>query len=256
MQVSVLASGSKGNAIFVEMDGRRFLIDAGISARRIRQGLAAIDEEVSSLDGIFITHEHSDHVTGLKTLEKQYHLPLFSRAATLAALPMRADLPQECLHPLPARAGFGAVTVEPFNISHDAAAPVGYRICGSHICTVATDLGFVTANVQAALEGADVLVLEANHDTDMLKHGTYPWPLKQRILSSRGHLANRDAAWALVRMQKKPEEVFLAHLSEHNNTPALARETVAAILQQQGCGSLCSHLHLASQQEAASVVIV
>ena len=111
---------------------------------------------------------------------------------------------------------------------------MGYRITGSSRCTLATDLGFVTASVQEAIDGADVLVLEANHDPEVLKHGDYPWPLKRRILSNRGHLANADAAWALVRMKKRPAHVFLAHLSEKNNTPELAENTVEEILHRQG----------------------
>ena len=108
------------------------------------------------------------------------------------------------------------------------------RITGTRQVTTCTDLGFVTSSVQAALDGADVLVLEANHDPAVLKEGRYPWPLKRRILGTRGHLANADAAWAIARLQRPPQQVFLAHLSAENNRPELARETVATILARQG----------------------
>ncbi|MFV0637139.1 MBL fold metallo-hydrolase [Mitsuokella sp.] len=234
MQVSVLASGSKGNAVFVEMDGTRLLIDAGISATRIKKGLAAEGIDAASLDGILITHEHRDHIAGLATLSKWYHLPIFTRRATIEHMSCRQAVPADCFHAIAGTFRLGSLTVDPFNIPHDAADPVGYRLLGSSRCTLATDLGFVTASVQEAIDGADVLVLEANHDPDVLKHGDYPWALKRRILSNRGHLANADAAWALVRMKKKPTHVFLAHLSEKNNTPELAENTVEKILAQQG----------------------
>ena len=234
MQVSVLASGSKGNAVFVEMDGTRLLIDAGISATRIKKGLAAEGVEAASLDGILVTHEHRDHIAGLATLSKWYHLPILSRRATIEHMSCRNAVPAECFHAIEGTFRLGSLTVDPFNIPHDAADPVGYRLLGSSRCTLATDLGFVTASVQEAIDGADVLVLEANHDPEALKHGDYPWALKRRILSNRGHLANADAAWALVRMKKKPTHVFLAHLSEKNNTPELAENTVEKILAQQG----------------------
>lgn len=234
MQVSVLASGSKGNAVYVEMDGARFLIDAGISATRIKKGLAAHGVDAAKLDGVFITHEHCDHIAGLAMLSKWYHLPIFSRRATLASMSCRTELPAQCLHPVTDGVCVAGVQVIPFSVSHDAADPVGYRIIGSKCCVLATDLGFVTANVQAAIEGADTLILEANHDPEVLKNGAYPWPLKRRILSNRGHLANADAAWALARMRKKPEKVFLAHLSEENNRPEIARKTVDGILTRQG----------------------
>lgn len=250
MQVTVLASGSKGNAILVEMDGVRLLVDAGISATRIRKGLAAQGVEAADLDGILITHEHRDHIAGLAMLSKWYHLPIFSRAATFAAMSCRRQLPDDCCHALEDGATFGAVRVTSFSTSHDAADSVGYRITGSRCCAIATDLGFVTPVVQAGIEGADTLVLEANHDPDLLRQGSYPWPLKRRILSNRGHLTNMDAAWTLVRMQKKPAHVLLAHLSEENNRPELAAHTVQDILQQQG---LQLDVRLTSQRELVCV---
>lgn len=249
MQVRILASGSKGNAVFVEMDGTRLLLDAGISATKIKKGLQSLGVEPSSLDGVLITHEHRDHVAGLATLSKWYHLPIFTRPGTIAHMKERASIPAECFCPVGECFSVNGLTVESFNVSHDAAEPVGYRLLGRKNVTLATDLGFVTSSVQAALEGADVLILESNHDPEVLKQGGYPWPLKRRILSNRGHLANSDAAWALLRMQKRPEKVFLAHLSEENNRPELAANTVQRILEQQG---VSIDLTVASQTEMVS----
>ncbi|SHK55019.1 Phosphoribosyl 1,2-cyclic phosphodiesterase [Selenomonas ruminantium] len=246
MQVRILASGSKGNAVFVEMDGTRLLLDAGISATKIKKGLASLGVEASSLDGILVTHEHRDHVAGLVTLSKWYHLPIFTRPGTIEHMKERAAIPAECFCPVGEHFSINGLSVDSFNIPHDAAEPVGFCLRGRRTVTLATDLGFVTANVQAALEGADVLILESNHDPEVLKQGAYPWHLKRRILSNRGHLANSDAAWALLRMQKRPEKVFLAHLSEENNRPDLAEDTVQGILARQGVNI---DLTVASQNE-------
>ena len=233
LQVSILASGSKGNSVYVELDGVRLLVDAGISAARITKGLRARGVEPQSLDAVLVTHEHIDHVRGLKTLAKQYHLPILATRGTLAGIDGGATF-EDDMRGITGDFKIGEVAVHPFAISHDAAEPCGFRIEGSHCCTIATDLGVVTDTVQEAMEGADVLVLEANHDADLLRRGSYPWPLKRRILSNRGHLANGEAAWALTRMKKHPRKVYLAHLSEENNRPALACDTVQDILSSRG----------------------
>ena len=233
LRVAVLASGSKGNAAYIELDGVRLLIDAGISARRITRSLADLGVDAASLDGVFITHEHSDHIKGLPTLLKQYRLPLFAPPATLRAIGESLAVPEDTFTPLAGDVMLGSVAVKSFSTLHDAASPVGYAVCGSEKCALATDLGFLTNDVMAAVEGSDVLILEANHDRELLQSGSYPWRLKQRILSNRGHLSNSAAAWALVRLKKRPRAVFLAHMSQENNRPELVEETVRTILAQQ-----------------------
>ncbi|HWR08559.1 MBL fold metallo-hydrolase [Sporomusa sp.] len=237
MQIHVLASGSTGNAVFIEMDNTKLLVDAGISTRRIKQSLEAIGTKVEDLDAVFITHEHRDHVSGLQTLLKKYRLPAYARPDTWQSMYCRAALPDECCKALPDSLDIGKIKIEPFSISHDAADPVGFRLyAGDTKVCVATDLGFVTPTVKDALALSDVLVLESNHDLDMLQNGSYPWHLKKRIMSNRGHLANTDAGWALARLNRKAHtDVFLAHLSRENNRPELAEETVANILTTQGC---------------------
>lgn len=250
MQAVVLASGSKGNAVLVEMDGVKVLVDAGISATRIKKALASCGIEPGELAGLLITHEHRDHIAGLTTLSKWYHLPIYGRRDTLAALSCAVTVPESLLSPVQETFSLGGLKIECFSTSHDAADPVGWRITGRECFVLATDLGFVTSSVQEALEGADILVLEANYDPELLEHGSYPWPLKRRIMSNRGHLANADAAWALARLKEKPGQVVLAHLSEENNRPELAEETVRKILHRQG---VALDIAVASQTEPLAV---
>ena len=219
--------------MYVELDGVRLLVDAGISAARIAKRLGDRGVSVQSIDAVLVTHEHIDHVRGLKTLAKQYHLPILATQGTLSWIEGGAAFAED-MQRITGAFIVGGLRIQPFDIPHDAAEPCGFRIEGSHCCTIATDLGVVTDTVQDAMEGADVLVIEANHDTDLLRQGGYPWPLKRRILSNRGHLANGDAAWALTRMKKRPHKVYLAHLSEENNRPALACDTVNEILASRG----------------------
>jgi phosphoribosyl 1,2-cyclic phosphodiesterase len=250
MQVVVLASGSKGNAVLVELDGVKLLIDAGISATRIKKALAFRGMGPEELAGILITHEHRDHIAGLTTLSKWYHLPIFGRRETLAALSCVVKVPEQLLSPVGETFTLGGLEIEGFSTSHDAADPTGWRITGSECFVLVTDLGFVTSSVQEALEGANILVLEANYDPELLTGGSYPWPLKRRIMSNRGHLANADAAWALSRLKQKPGQVVLVHLSEENNRPEVAEETVRKILHRQG---IELEIAIASQTEPLAV---
>ena len=237
MQVSVLASGSKGNAIFIEMDGTRLLVDAGVGVRRVARELGELSVSLESLDAIFVTHEHSDHVKGLETILKRTDAPVYARPGTLRA--MTADaLPEDRLLAIHDAVDIGPLRISAFDIPHDAADPVGYEITGSRKCTVATDLGYVTDAIRSAMEGADILVFEANHDRQMLRQGPYPWPLKQRILGNRGHLANDEAGRALANLRSRPKKIILAHLSETNNRPNIAEETVNRAFAEIGVTSL------------------
>ena len=236
MKVHVLASGSKGNATLVQSGDTNLLIDAGISTRRIKNCLDELNIDIADLDGVLITHEHRDHISGLPTLTKKYKTPIYSRSDTFEAMFCKNDIPKECLKPIYNSLDLGKVKIETFDISHDAADPIGFSVfANDKKCTVATDLGFVTSSAKKCIDYSDVLVLESNHDVDILKNGSYPWHLKQRILSNKGHLSNVDAAWTLARMNKQNHlKVLLAHLSEENNTPKIAQKTVNAIVKEQG----------------------
>ena len=256
MQVHVLASGSTGNAIVLDFDGTRLLVDAGISARRIKNGLAEIGLQPEELDGVFLTHEHRDHVNGLATLTKKYRMPVYATSKTWENMFCRAAIPDECCRMLSETVSLGGVNARPFAISHDAAAPVGYSFYTKDFkCTVATDLGFVTEGVRAALDYSDLLVLESNHDVEMLQQGAYPLHLKRRILSNRGHLSNVDAGWAIARMAKKETtDVLLAHLSQENNCQELAAKTVAGIVCEQGfCLESQVRLHMTQPDKRVSL---
>ena len=229
MTITTLASGSSGNCILVSHGATHLLVDAGISCRRVKTALAALDLTPGDLTAILITHEHSDHISGLATLFKHYHLPVWCSKGTGRQLEYRIAFLNEVLRTFEPGASFalGSLTVTSFAISHDAADPVGYTFTdGARKAAIVTDLGVVTPVVEDSIRGADLLVAEANHDPDLLRDGPYPYYLKQRILGCQGHLSNADCA-ALV-SRSGAGTVILAHLSAENNRPDLALETVRA----------------------------
>lgn len=236
MEIHILASGSTGNATLFKFGNTTLLVDAGISARRIEQGMAEVGLKAGDLDGILISHEHSDHVKGLDVLVRRHQIPVFTRPKTWAELPCRHKfLPQACVE-IAQEFSIGPVAINAFDISHDAAEPVGFSFSYKKKKVVMlTDLGVVSSRVEKVLEGADAAVIEANHDLDMLENGPYPRFLKQRIKSSSGHLSNAHAGRLLARLGCQPGmKVFLAHLSQHNNHPDLAEKTVANCLSSSG----------------------
>lgn len=234
MEFYTIASSSAGNAALVRHNGTTLLIDAGISCRRIERALASLSLSLSDLDGILITHEHIDHVRGLGTMQKKCAVPLYASAGTASALAW----PEEQLRLFSPDESFliGTLRVLPFRTSHDARESVGYRVeSESASLAVLTDTGIITEQARRAALGADLLLLEANHDVEMLKTGPYPYSLKQRILSDCGHLSNEvAAAFALECVRSGTQDILLAHLSGENNTPQLAEYTVARALQSEG----------------------
>ncbi|HIU63780.1 MAG TPA: MBL fold metallo-hydrolase [Candidatus Avacidaminococcus intestinavium] len=246
--VCVIASGSKGNATLIKAGDTAFLVDAGISCRRITAGLKELDLDPLDLSGVLITHEHRDHVAGLPVLTRKYKLPVFANEETWGAMEVRNDIERVCHRLLPQNFSLGQVEISSFAISHDAAQPVGYSfVCRGEKCSYLTDSGFVNESIRQGTAGCDILILEANHDEDMLKNGDYPRMLKNRILSARGHLSNTAAGWFLANLDKMPKEVFLAHLSAENNRPELASETIKRIISDAGCARE-PKLFIASQE--------
>lgn len=247
-KVTVLASGSKGNATVIRAGDQAFLIDIGISCRQLTERMTAVGIKPEDLSGVLLTHEHNDHVKGLPVLCRKYHLPVFANEKTWQSLPKKSDLERNCCRLLPKKFKSGGMEIIPFDVPHDAASTVGYVFkSGGSKCTYLTDVGFITEEVRQNVADSDVLVLEANHDVDMLKNGSYPAILKQRILSTRGHLSNVSAAWLLANMERLPQEVFLAHLSQENNRPSLALQTVRDILDANEVGEHIK-IYLASQE--------
>lgn len=225
--VQILASGSSGNAAFIRQGETRVLLDAGISLRRIRRGLEAIGESLDALDAVLVTHEHGDHVKGLeRLLTVRPELPIHASAGTIAALDLRADF-RALTGGAPA--DIGELECVPFDVNHDAAEPLGFRIEGPDGARIGwvTDLGFWTDEVAEALEGCQLLFVEANYDPTTLDRGPYPWFLKKRISGSGGHLSNFQTRALVERVASSSlEKIVLGHLSEKNNTPGLATSTV------------------------------
>ncbi|MGN0335342.1 MAG: MBL fold metallo-hydrolase [Lachnospiraceae bacterium] len=233
MNLCSIASGSSGNCIYTGTDQAGILIDAGISAKRITEGLHSIGRDFNDIKGIFISHEHSDHVKGLGVLARKYHLPIYATAGTLKAIKSMTCLgkvDEELYHEISAdeEIQIEDLTISPFAISHDAVEPVAYRLSSrGKSAAVATDLGFFDQRIVDKLQNLDVLLLEANHDIHMLQVGSYPYPLKQRILSDRGHLSNEAAGKLLCHiLHDDLKAVYLGHLSQENNYEELAYETV------------------------------
>lgn len=238
LELCTLASGSSGNSLLVT-DGRtHVLVDAGISCRRICTGLKELGVEPTELAGVLITHEHSDHISGLTTLTKQLKLPVYASPGTGRQLCYRIAFLEELLRPVAPGEGFsiGGLAIESFPTSHDAAESVGYALsAGGRKAAVVTDLGYVTEAVLRGIRGADLLVAEANHDVEWVQSGPYPYHLKARILGDRGHLSNEagaELAWTAV--EGGARTVVLAHLSHENNTPAWAHEVVRGVLERRG----------------------
>lgn len=231
-KVHSLASGSTGNATLVQMNDTNILVDAGISCRKITESLKSLDLTPSNLHAIVITHEHTDHVKGLRVWSKKNKTPIFAPENTWMNIQERKEIDRVCCRILPKTLTIGDITIMPFNISHDAVEPMGFSFyCDQHKCSVVTDIGVISSEVEAALADSDILMLEANHDIDMLKTGSYPFVLKKRILSNQGHLSNWECAKLINRLiEKKSMKIILAHLSEENNLPSLARKTVQDFL--------------------------
>ena len=253
-QVAVLASGSKGNVTVMRCEAGMVLVDAGISCRRIVQGMQKLGLRPENLDGVFITHEHIDHVKGLETFIKKYPVPIYASAGTWRGIKQtlpRLDL-QLCNRHIFApqtELTLGGLQVRSFSVSHDAQEPAGYSFrCKGHTFSYVTDTGYVSDIVKRELEGAEVLVIETNHDPILLKNGSYPPVLQKRILGTRGHLANETAGRLLTTMKALTRQVFLAHLSQENNTPELALSTVQGIVKQQ-CPEATIQFYVTSQDE-------
>ncbi|MBP3520095.1 MAG: MBL fold metallo-hydrolase [Oscillospiraceae bacterium] len=226
MELRTLASGSSGNCILLSHKGVHLLLDAGISCKRILTDLRELGIDPKTVAGILITHEHSDHIAGLATLTKRLGVPVYASPGTARALRRRMAWPAGLLRDVEPGEEFALeeFTVRGFTTSHDAEEPMGFAFtAGSRRAAVVTDLGYVSDAVLEGALGAQLVVCEFNHDVELLRMGRYPYPLKRRILGEQGHLSNEaGAALALRCVEAGAHTVVLAHLSQENNTPALA----------------------------------
>lgn len=233
-----LASGSSGNCGLLALGGTYILIDLGVSVRRLTALLGGLGLTIDDLDAVLLTHEHIDHIKGMATFVKRHSVPLYTAIGTAEALLSKFPQANDQLRPFYSGANFtiGNVKVYAFPTPHDAAESTGYRFeaDGMHV-GYATDLGFVPTPVREALLGCSTVVLESNHDPEMLRTGPYPYALQQRVAGPRGHLSNPDCAKLAVELvQNGTSQLILAHLSDKNNTPGHARLETEAALRAAG----------------------
>jgi phosphoribosyl 1,2-cyclic phosphodiesterase len=231
-----LYSGSSGNSIFLGSGSTRLLVDAGLSAKRIIGALASIGEKPSELSAILVTHEHSDHIRGAGILSRKFNIPVYANENTWTAMETFIGPVDSCNRAFfntGSEFDLGGITIKPFPIPHDACEPVGFSFFAENKkITVATDIGHMTLELLNCMEDSDLLLLESNHDIEMLRIGPYPWHLKKRIAGDRGHLSNEAAGKVIAHMAEKGTKRFLlGHLSRENNFPELAYQTV--------CNALC-----------------
>lgn len=233
MRLCSIASGSSGNCIYVGSDTTHLLVDVGISGKRTELGLNSLGITAGELDGILVTHEHADHINGLGVLSRRYGIPIYATNGTIEEMKRCRSLgnvDESLFHIIRADEKFTIkdLVIDPMRISHDAAEPVAYRVrYGDKKVAIATDMGLYNDYIVESLKGMDALLLEANHDVNMLQVGPYPYYLKQRILGDRGHLSNENCGRLLSRiLHDNLKGILLGHLSQENNLPELAYETV------------------------------
>jgi phosphoribosyl 1,2-cyclic phosphodiesterase len=250
----VLASSSSGNSTFIRTERTRVLVDVGLSKRDILARLAAIGEQAEDLNAILITHEHSDHVSGLVTLARQLNIPVYITRLTAPAIPWGEFTPKLDCFQAGTTFTIGDIDVDSFTVPHDAIDPVGFCFrAGGIKVGVVTDLGYVPDSIKFHLRGADLLVLESNHDLEMLKVGPYPWSVKQRVMGRKGHLSNEVVSDFIRRdLDSSISTLVLGHLSEHNNHPEIVRNMATRALDGAGRG-LFTRLVVAHPKEQTEV---
>lgn len=234
MKFCSLFSGSSGNCQYIKTDKASILVDAGLSGKKIQEAMSSIDEKPEDLKGIFITHEHSDHIKGVGILSRRFNLPIYANEKTWnTMLPSLGKIKEENIRIIDDIVELEDIVIQTFNISHDAADPIGYKIFNKDKkISLLTDTGCITPSMKKHINNSDLLLIEANHDEDMVLIGSYPWPLKKRVLSEKGHMSNELAGNTLCEiLTKGTETVLLGHLSKENNFPELAYKTVENILK-------------------------
>jgi len=236
VKISVLATSSSGNCTFVGTDSTRILIDAGLTRRDTLERMARIGEHPEKLDAILITHEHSDHVSGLPVLLRKWKIPVYSTHLTAPTVDFDGVEPRLETFQAGTKFTIGDIDITSFTIPHDAVDPVGYTVESQGIkFGLAMDLGYMPDSVKYHLRGCHMMVLESNHDLEMLKVGPYPWSVKQRVMGRKGHLSNDIVSqFILEDLDTTVETLLLGHLSEHNNHPAIVSLVASQALERRG----------------------
>jgi len=253
MRVQVLASGSKGNCTYIESKDTKILIDAGINLIRIKKELEKINIDVNTIDGILITHTHSDHINGLASIIKKLNIPVFIKEELSSEI--KKIVSQENIVIIENEFNIKDLTIEVINASHDVPA-FGFIVNGNNKSMVyLTDTGYINRKYYEITKNKDIYVIESNHDEKMLMEGPYPYILKQRVVGDQGHLSNRYTGRYLNKtIGENTKYVILAHLSEHNNTPELALEQVKEELESSIFD--CNNIIIAKQYEETELVQV
>lgn len=238
-KISAMFSGSRGNSIYISSGESSLLVDVGVNAKQILMGLEQRMFDPSKLGGIFVTHSHTDHVSGLRVLLKKYNIPVYASKETLGSLILEGafNAKSQYFDIENAPEIFMDIGVEFFRTSHDCEGSGGYvfTLQNGEKISVCTDLGYVSEAVRNSITGSKTIVLESNHDVGMLQNGIYPFATKQRILSDKGHLSNVSCANELPELVKNgTTNIILAHLSRDNNTPDLAEVTARSVLMENG----------------------
>ena len=247
LKLCVLASGSSGNCTFIGTERTRILVDAGLSARKTAERLAQIGEQMEHIDAICVSHEHGDHIAGLRVLQKNHGVPIYANAGTFERI--GGDVKGSCFT-TGSPFTIGDFTIHPFPVPHDANDPVGFIFsAGSRSVGIATDIGMVTHALRERLRKCQAVVIEANHDETLLHEANRPWSLKQRIRGNQGHLSNRTAAALMAEIAGEGlQHLFLAHLSADCNSPQHARKTFETLLAEAG------HTHVTVRLTCAECV--
>lgn len=238
-KVSILASGSSGNSLFIETEKKKILVDAGLSGKKITSLLAEVNRKPEELDAILVTHEHRDHIHGVGVLARKYKLDIYANEKTWDAMDSMIGaiaIEQKHIFEMGKVLTFGDMDIESFGVSHDAAAPQFYRFYKENRSFVTlTDTGYCSDYIRGTIKNADAYLVESNHDIEMLRMGPYPWNLKQRILGDQGHLSNEDGALVMADIiGDQTKRIYLGHLSKENNMKELAHMTMENTLFEQG----------------------
>lgn len=241
LQISILASGSSGNAIYVESPTTKLLVDSGLSGKKIAGLMHQINRDPKDLDAILVTHEHSDHIQGVGVMSRRYDLDIYANDKTWQAMGNKIGKiknEHKFLFDKSELKLIGDIDILSFGVSHDAIDPQFYAFQKNNKqFVILTDTGYVSDRMRDSLKNADAYLIESNHDVSMLRMGPYPWSLKQRILSDKGHLSNDDGALALVDLiGNKTKRIYLGHLSKENNMKEIARDTFEQTLQKKDMG--------------------
>lgn len=238
LSIAPLFSGSKGNCILVATERTKLLIDAGYSCAKIEQELRKVDVGLNEVEGILVTHEHTDHIAGIGVISRKYDIPVYANEETWCEMTKKTgEVSTKNIRIIDEEDFYiNDMCIQPYSISHDAARPFGYSVvCGGKKVSVMTDLGKVTDQILKQVEHSNIVLLESNHDIELLKNGRYPYYLKKRILSGKGHLSNEAAGAAAGELAKRGVRgILLGHLSRENNRKLLAYETVFAALKSEG----------------------